>query len=73
MSSHERMIQAKHGRDTVAWGIGALAPSRKQRHEAPISHAPAKPHLENPAHDFRHLPLDAATIGGQQFTRINEC
>jgi hypothetical protein len=36
----------KPGRDTVAWGIGAPAPSGKQPQEAPISHAPAKPHLE---------------------------
>src|SRR4051794_9528250 len=44
---HSNGCEQDRGRDTVAWGIGAPAPSDKQGQEAPISHAPAKPHLEN--------------------------
>jgi hypothetical protein len=44
MSSHDQVPNKTSAGDTVAWGIGALAPSGKQGQEAPISRAPAKPH-----------------------------
>jgi len=40
----DRAQIAEHGPPEA--GLGALASSGKQQHEAPISHAPAKPYLE---------------------------
>ncbi|MEV6647782.1 hypothetical protein, partial [Amycolatopsis sp. NPDC051371] len=44
-SSLDQVEHGRRGRGIVAWGIGALAPSGRQQHEAPISYAPAKPYL----------------------------